>query len=998
MILALATGVSLAATPVDVERLSPPKSASAGELVTHVFSIRNTVLAPIDVLISVELPLGWHELGMPASLRIDAGEEAVLFVTLAVPPTALASEYLPALLIETSPAAADSAPPSIQVGAPVRVLASADLLVASSEAVLPPGGRGTVGIGVRNLGNVQEQIEITVSPPSGVQIEWSPTAATLSVHEILQVDLVVQVDASMTPGRFLVPIVARSTVHEGVVAQGLVEVEILPPDPSRVPSSIATTFPITMQIASRQALPLSPGISMPPTSVSLFAEKILAGNELVFRLQLESLFGPQPLSIASFLIDYETPSVSMRIGEFATSLTSLLPTSVTGARFSVSAPFFQAVAVVSAEPTEATAGGSATFGPEKLQSGIAYLEHRSALSQASSVSLLLQGGTDLDLDLDLALGPNPHRLAGDVPAAWSFELEGALGQDNGVTSWAGTGSVRCDVAEAFVALDAFRTGGAFPFGLADRAGVALHQRYRSDALSLGTSFSHEVSNVEGNPAAVTRITDRLGLTMDLLLPDNLPEITAIANLERQQAIDPVADSIRASYAMTIRQTGTPLPFRSFVQRTDRWDRTFDHRVREWDIVQEFGVAFDSWHVALIGEFATVLDPQTGDMLDGEAHLSISVESTAAVLGGTLLGSAHEDERDLMLSVRFAPADALDVGFDVGLTWDRNDVSVPELSFSLSVETLFNLPLPFASDTGQIEGRVFIDINENGLFDPAPAGGDLPLQGMTVLLLDEPSRVSTDAAGLFRFPALPGKRYTILLDEPPSEAALVASPEIDLAAGERKFIDVPLQPLTQLVGSVIEAESADAARDFVSAQTAMSERPQLGVPGVRLKLTSQDGIVLETLTTASGDYEFRLLPSGTYTVAVDQASLPERFELATPGLVSVSLAAGTETTTDFVGFVRPRQLLITFQPPFADFTVSPNPAQPGIAVLLDGGWSFDFDGEIATYEWDLDGDGEADGFGETIQHRFPTPGEYPVRLTVTDNDNASDSVTISVIVE
>ena len=71
---------------------------------------------------------------------------------------------------------------------------------------------------------------------------------------------------------------------------------------------------------------------------------------------------------------------------------------------------------------------------------------------------------------------------------------------------------------------------------------------------------------------------------------------------------------------------------------------------------------------------------------------------------------------------------------------------------------------------------------------------------------------------------------------------------------------------------------------------------------------------------------------------------------------------------------------------------------GERLVLDGGDSRDPDGEILTYRWDF-GDGR-EAVGPSPSHAYWTPGDYTLRLTVTDdsgrpNDTGSDRATIRV---
>ncbi|UCC92812.1 MAG: PKD domain-containing protein, partial [Thermoplasmata archaeon] len=69
---------------------------------------------------------------------------------------------------------------------------------------------------------------------------------------------------------------------------------------------------------------------------------------------------------------------------------------------------------------------------------------------------------------------------------------------------------------------------------------------------------------------------------------------------------------------------------------------------------------------------------------------------------------------------------------------------------------------------------------------------------------------------------------------------------------------------------------------------------------------------------------------------------------------------------------------------------------GIPVRMDGRGSYDMDGIVALYSWDF-GDGTTEE-GPTVNHAFPTYGTYLVVLTVTDDDGATSTGNLTVIVE
>jgi PKD repeat protein len=85
------------------------------------------------------------------------------------------------------------------------------------------------------------------------------------------------------------------------------------------------------------------------------------------------------------------------------------------------------------------------------------------------------------------------------------------------------------------------------------------------------------------------------------------------------------------------------------------------------------------------------------------------------------------------------------------------------------------------------------------------------------------------------------------------------------------------------------------------------------------------------------------------------------------------------------------------PPSATFDYAPGEPTVGEAVTLDASAASDPDGTVAGYEWDVDGDGGYEATGATVDYAFEEPGDHAVTLRVTDDADATDSVTRTVSV-
>jgi PKD repeat protein len=86
-------------------------------------------------------------------------------------------------------------------------------------------------------------------------------------------------------------------------------------------------------------------------------------------------------------------------------------------------------------------------------------------------------------------------------------------------------------------------------------------------------------------------------------------------------------------------------------------------------------------------------------------------------------------------------------------------------------------------------------------------------------------------------------------------------------------------------------------------------------------------------------------------------------------------------------------------PTAEFTYSPSDPLEKETVTFDGSKSSDPDGTIATYQWDIDGDGayDAQTISPTYSDAYGSAGEYQVTLQVIDDEGAKAEATQTITV-
>jgi uncharacterized delta-60 repeat protein len=91
----------------------------------------------------------------------------------------------------------------------------------------------------------------------------------------------------------------------------------------------------------------------------------------------------------------------------------------------------------------------------------------------------------------------------------------------------------------------------------------------------------------------------------------------------------------------------------------------------------------------------------------------------------------------------------------------------------------------------------------------------------------------------------------------------------------------------------------------------------------------------------------------------------------------------------------RQVAVANRAPLAAFGFAPSAPKTGESVAFDGSGSSDPDGSLVGYAWEF-GDG-ASGSGAGPSHVYAQAGSYTVKLTVTDDDGATASVSRTVAV-
>jgi PKD repeat protein len=222
--------------------------------------------------------------------------------------------------------------------------------------------------------------------------------------------------------------------------------------------------------------------------------------------------------------------------------------------------------------------------------------------------------------------------------------------------------------------------------------------------------------------------------------------------------------------------------------------------------------------------------------------------------------------------------------------------------------------------------------------------------------------------------------------------------------QRTFVELTLPPKLTLGDLVWNDFDADG----------IQESGEPGLSGVTVSLYTANGTLVDaTLTDTHGVYSFAYFPLGRYYL---------EFSLLDGFLFSPKDQGADETRDSDADPITGRTDIMVFDPEVYDTSWDAGMYQPGAlrylirrnhaptadgtagepyrgfvndTITFDGSRSYDRDGWIISWEW-IFGDG-TNGTGAIIKHSYNRPGRYPVTLTVTDNEYATDTYSTTAVI-
>jgi len=896
--------------------VTPEKHVSLGGTVTHVFILTNTGTKDDAYTLELDVPTDWSTLPVPASLSVKSGENAVVFVSLLAPLHAEARAY------EVILQAVSSADPTLREHAVGRIRMEELFDVELSWAVRPPrarpGARVEGSVEVRNAGNAPDRYRIEISSRPDWPARLDLDEVHLGVGETRIVGFSVEVPPqALTDVGYEFALTATSIGNPEIVRTLTISGRVSPSPPELVEDSLFPEWKVGLvffldhlglpwlTLNGRGEIPYLGDLN---ARLGLGMEGIEEASARIMRENWGVFFGQSTIA-GRFLSVSGYPLYIFKIPGSRTS------------RFL----FTKEQKGVSVNWSSATwdvtfASGTNTSKGEAFQDLQVILD-----IDGSTVlnGLISQAGDQTGSGIAFGGGLDVQTLDSALTASYLNVSPKFPGQEERV-EWTVAGEYGCDPLSVEAGFSFSKTAAGTPPGdfyirrKEIRFGNTLSRSRTLSCTATGSSWK-----AWSDDPGVS--TDERGLAFGWSLQGGEEEFLWRL-LGRHEHFSDLATAVKTS----------------------------SHRVEAGGRVR-------------VGSIEAALDVAVGQVIT-QTGSSIQPEILASV-------RFPDDLVSLRLSLRKGEA-SVQIGLagsplpDVNLGWTTEVMICGGCTFSTTVSACF--PDIFAlcgPVKGQVTGRVFVDANGSGTWDP----GEERVED--VLLSLDGVEAITDASGSFAFPPVTPGSYELSIAELP--LGLVPSTEfpsrVGVAAGQRLDLWLPLASRGWIVGAVFNDEN----------QNGNPELGEVGIAGVAITVTGR--AFTQVLRTGQTGQFIVGVPPGHYRVELRVDTLPERFRLTGESWVELNVPERGRVSISFGAWQAPRPVVATFGPPTAAFTYTPNRPSVGDTVTLDASESSAINAEIVSYEWEIGlGDQIVTASGQRVTVRFEQQGAWMIHLTVTDS--------------
>lgn len=912
----------------EINPVSPPKKASPGSLTTTTFSLKNTGEVEDTYDLSVDLPEGWAILGALGSPQLEPSGETTTFLSFNIPPSATAGDYT--VTLEATSQQEGTLTKSASTRVTVKQQTGLTVIARTPRQNARPGEELTFPVKVTNEGNTIDEYTVEGRSSNQWQVDVEPSTVKLVPNDSKTVELSLTVPSGAPLGTVdNLSVTVQSGVNEETSKGIQLQTTIIPPLPSDVPRRLYPTIPASI---SGTLFADEEGVS---NTFKLSAEgPITPESDLSLEGDFANLTDLEALSLTVF---YEGASLSLESSEGELSL-SQLKFSYDGLAGGKEDRFV--VPTIDLSLSQRTQQAVFNFQTNRLNAGF-------------TLSRDLQGAETLErFNVDLT-GKESH-------ASWEGLLEGRFEHASLDGESAATYEIGALLNSPLgsSSLTGYMAEEGFPTGPEDEAGFSLSFMLSptDSVFSAGLTHSSSSSGLSTSLSSVRSINTSLNVGLNL---EDLPRVN-----------------------LTLNTSSTKGEFNGF-REIDEKSRSYLINLGQSLDVLSYSLSYFSRESEDVSAGSNFLESRINahfDLVLGPVTIGngVTVSRVKNLETGTMDREKSTYEVGFLLPAERATHE-LNVGLNgdfLSFNWSlESEVQEVPTSFSINLRTgeggfnasfegsrSFSLPVPPVKSKGQIRGRLFVDANENGVFDSGERG-----LNEQILTLGEDQAI-TNKDGEFTFaPRWPGE-YEIEVKGLPVGLDLAGPlPRVTVRAGETTNVEVPLKQFSILSGIVYDDKDGSGDR-----------QGEPGLPDVEILVQGEEEHRLRT--DASGRFR-RRTSVGQYEVSLVESSLPEGYELTTPSPVDVNMKTEKSVSVSFGARKPPKPTLFT---PTASFFFEPTDPSPGEEVTFDASASLDFDGEITSYGWSF-GDGTG-AVGEIVEHTYKNPGTYTVTLTLIDNDD------------
>ena len=309
------------------------------------------------------------------------------------------------------------------------------------------------------------------------------------------------------------------------------------------------------------------------------------------------------------------------------------------------------------------------------------------------------------------------------------------------------------------------------------------------------------------------------------------------------------------------------------------------------------------------------------------------------------------------------------GLSLNVSFSLSLVQQDRVALDISVS--FPDPFRYCGPTkGQVRGNMFIDENDNGVLDSGEQ-----VVSKSILSLNGIKAIS-GSSGDFAFPPVEPGNYQLKIEE--IRTGLSSTREfpliVNVVAGKTTQVLVPVRPRAWVRGVIYDDKNQNGVRDG----------NEQGMSGAIFSVKGE-GVTRSARSGTNGRFALDLRP-GTYNVELRKSSLPKRYEPTTASAVQINARKYDKTEVSFGVYQKPRPVVVTFGPPTARFTYSPENPVVNENITLDATESSAIETKISTYQWKITNDNKViTREGEKVSIKISEPGSWEVSLTITDKN-------------